>query len=156
MAYDNAALVRRYIDEIWTKGNLNAVDEFCAPDHVSHDPLVGDVKGIDALKAEVQAYRNGFPDLRFHVTDIVVSGEKVALRWTATGTHRGTFLGQPPTGKAQTVDGVTFARVHNGKLVEQWPMWDTLKVANNLGMLSAVGAEAPRVEKAEKREARPH
>ena len=153
MAYDNAAVIRRYVEEIWSKGNLDAVEELCSPDHVSHDPLVGDIKGIDSLKAEVKAYRVGFPDLRFQIIDIVVAGEKVATRWTATGTHRGTFLGQLPTGRAQTVDGVTFARVHNGKLVEQWPMWDTLKVAQSLGMLSAITAEEPRTGV---REVRPH
>jgi steroid delta-isomerase-like uncharacterized protein len=103
--------------------------------------MVGDIKGIDAMKAEVQVYRDAFPDIHFQITDIVVSGEKVVTRWTATGTHRGTFLGQLATGRQTSVEGITFARVHNGKISEQFPMWDTLRVAQSLGMLPGIDTE---------------
>jgi steroid delta-isomerase-like uncharacterized protein len=153
MAFDNAAIVRRFLDDVWTKGNLGVVDELVAPDGVSHDPISGDIQGVAAIKAQVTEYRAAFPDLRFAVLDILVSGDRACVRWTATGTHKAPLMGIPATGQTHSVDGVSVCRITNGKLVEQWPVWDTLKFAQNLGIVPPLPGPQPR---AEQREARPH
>jgi steroid delta-isomerase-like uncharacterized protein len=154
MAFDNAAIARRYLDDVWTKGNLAVVDELVTPNGISHDPISGDVQGVAALKAQVTEYRTAFPDLRFTVTDVLVAGDRVCVRWTATGTHKAPLMGIPPTGKMHSVDGITVAQITQGKLVEQWPVWDTLKFAQNLGLVPPL--PAPQPGRTETREARPH
>ena len=153
MAYDNAALARRFVDEIWSKGKISVADEIVGPDLVTHDPIAGDLKGVDALKAQVREYRGAFPDLSFVIEDLVVAGDKVVTRWTASGTHQGPLMGIPATGRAASVQGITVGRIVNGKLVEQWPLWDTLKFMQNLGVVAPMGAPEPRKDV---REARPH
>jgi steroid delta-isomerase-like uncharacterized protein len=153
MAYDNAALARRFVDEVWTKGNIGVADELVAPSYVRHDPIAGDLEGIEALKAHVREYRGAFPDLRFVIDDLVVAGDKVVTRWTVSGTHKGPLMGIAPTGKTFAVPGITVARLVNGKLVEQWPIWDTLKFMQNLGLVPQLGMGEARTEV---REARPH
>jgi steroid delta-isomerase-like uncharacterized protein len=151
MAYDNAALARRFIDEVWCKGNLGVVDEILSPSCVLHDPIAGDLKGIDALKARVREYRSAFPDLRIDIDELIVAGEKVVTRWTASGTHKGPLMGIPPTGRTSAVSGMEIAHFVNGKVVEDWTTWDTLKFMQSLGVAPSLGEPRKDV-----REARPH
>jgi steroid delta-isomerase-like uncharacterized protein len=153
MAYDNAAIVRRFFDEVWSKGNLGVVDELVSANCVSHDPVSGDLKGCDSIKAQVEEYRRAFPDLQFTIDDLLVSGEKVVVRWTATGTHKGPIMGVAATGKLFSIEGITCERMANGKSVEHWAQWDTMKFLQILGIVPALGKAASRPEV---REARPH
>ncbi len=104
-AEDNKALIRGVIEEIWNKGDLAAVDRYFAPDYVDHSPLPGQAPGSEGYKQAVVAMREAFPDLRLTLEDILAQGDKVAFRYTMGGTHRGDFMGMPPTGKAFSVGG---------------------------------------------------
>ena len=139
MALDNEALVRRYFAEVWSSGNLAVIDELVTLHHITHDPIAGEIRGPAPIKAQVRAYRDAFPDLSFVLDDVFVSGDRVAIRWTATGTHERAFMGIAPTGKTQSIVGLSIARVANGKLLESWTSFDTLRLAQNLGL-------APRME----------
>ena len=72
------------------------------------------------MKRYVAAYRSAFPDTRFVVDDQISEGDKVVSRWTARGTHRGEFLGIPPTGEEVTVTGIEFDHLAGGKIEESW------------------------------------
>jgi steroid delta-isomerase-like uncharacterized protein len=138
MAYDNTTIIRRIFNEVWSQGNLSAADELIAEDHVGSDPIVGEVKGLQAFKAWVRDNRGAFPDLQFVINDLIVSGDKVVVRWTATGTHKGPFMGVPPTGKFASVEGITFSRMANGKSIEQRTQWDTLRLLQTLGLVPSI------------------
>jgi steroid delta-isomerase-like uncharacterized protein len=104
-------------------------------DHMGHDPLGGDMKGVDSFKNHVQTLRTGFPDVIVTIDDIGSSGDEVFVRWTARATHKGLLAGIPATNKQCTVAGVTLNRFAEGKLAEQWYEWDTLGWLAQLGLM---------------------
>ena len=116
----NKALVRWWYEEVWGKGNLAAVDEFMAPDYVEHPSVPGLPPGPEGLKQTLAAYRTASPDLQNSLDDIFVEGDRVALRWSASGTHLGDWLGTPPTGNHFTMSGISILRIAEGKAVEGW------------------------------------
>ena len=117
----NKALVRRWLEEVLTGGNLELVEELFAPNHVLHDPsFPRDVHGPEGAKRYAAAYRSAFPDARFVVEDQIAEGDKVVSRWTARGTHRGEFLGIAPTGEGVAVTGIEFDHVVGGRIGEAW------------------------------------
>jgi steroid delta-isomerase-like uncharacterized protein len=97
---DNKILVRRWYDEAWNKGDMAAVDDLLSPTYVGHAAGAPDVKGTEGIKQLVATFGTAFPDHRVTVEDIVAEGDKVAVRYTMRGTHRGEFMGVAPTNKA--------------------------------------------------------
>jgi predicted ester cyclase len=91
--------------------------------------------------------------MRVVIDDLVVAGDKVVTRWTASGTHKGPLMGIPPTGKTTAVQGIAVSRLVNGKFVEEWTSWDTLKFMQNLGLVPQLGMGEARTDV---REVRPH
>ncbi len=133
---DNTATIRELIDEVWNKGNVALCDQSMTKDSAAHDPLGGDMSGIDSFKNHVQALRTGFPDLTVTIDDIRAAGDEVFVRWTVRGTHKGSLAGIPATNKQGTVVGVTVNRfAADGKLAEQWYEWDTLGWLAQLGLM---------------------
>ena len=94
-----------------------------------------------ALSRPGRANRTAFPDLNVKVEDQLAEGDKVATRWTTTGTHQGEFAGIPPTGKQGGVTGTTIARVVGGKIVEERSNWDTLGLLQQLGVIPPMGQD---------------
>ncbi len=139
MSADNKAVFRRLIREVWNKGNLNIAGEIVATNHVSHDPAIAHEDGLGGFKNHVTRVRTAFPDIEFKIEDILEDGEKVITRWTASGTHRGAFLGVPAAGKQFTVTGITVLRFARGKIVEDWVNWDALGLMQQLGAVPASG-----------------
>jgi steroid delta-isomerase-like uncharacterized protein len=154
MAYDNGAIIRRFFDDVWSKGLLGAADELVAANCVDHGAasIAGDIKGVEAIKAQVREYRTAFPDLYFTIQQLLVSGDTVVARWTGTGTQKAAFMGAPPTGKTTSVDGITISKLSNGKVIESWSQWDTLKFMQNLGVVQPITKATLR---SEMRDARP-
>jgi steroid delta-isomerase-like uncharacterized protein len=87
----------------------------------------------------VTMYRSAFPDMRVTIEDLVAEGDKVAARWSVTGTHRGELMGIPATGKRVTVTGIEINRFAGGKLVEHWESFDQLSMMQQLGVVPAPG-----------------
>ena len=138
MSAENKALVRRWFKEIWSKGNLAVADEIVASNYANHDsagPMPE--SGLEGLKKHVTTYRTAFPDLTLTVDDMLADGNKVTVRWTARGAHKGTLMAISPTGKEITTTGISVIRIAGGKVAEQWVTWDTL------GMMQQLGAVAP-------------
>lgn len=135
---DAKTLVRKFIEEIWNKGNLGVVDEIVATNYVRHDPATPDVSpGPEGLKQLVTAFRNAFPDLHFTIEDMLVEGDKVVTRYSSSGTHKGEFMGIAPTGKYGTSSGIGIGRIVNGQVVEEWVHWDTLGTLKQFGVIPA-------------------
>src|SRR5512138_2754581 len=101
----NKAIIRRFFEEAFDKGNLTVLDEIVAPDQVNGGPgaLPGMPSGPEGSKMLITAYRSAFPDLHFTIDEQIAEGDTVVTRWTAQGTHNGEFASIPPTGKSATV-----------------------------------------------------
>jgi predicted ester cyclase len=132
------AIIRRWCDEGWTKGNVDVADEIIHPNFKVHG-AGGQViePGIEGLKALIRQWRTGFPDAVQRVEDIYAVGDKVTVRLTWEGTHLGEFMGVPATGKPVSVETIGIDRVVDGKVVEGWGQLDML------GLLTTIGAVAP-------------
>jgi steroid delta-isomerase-like uncharacterized protein len=134
----NKAVITRLVDFINT-GNLAIVDEVVAPDYVEHDPFPGQQPGREGLKAVILMTRDAFPDLEWVMDEMVAEGDTVSSRFTWRGTHRGAFLGVPPTGKHVIVTGMVFDRVVEGRLVESRLLMNTLSLLAQLGAIALPG-----------------
>jgi steroid delta-isomerase-like uncharacterized protein len=140
-------LVRRWLDEVFSRGDLDEVGEFFSANYALHDPsFPHDVHGPEGISRYVTAYRAAFPDLRVTVEDQLAEGDKVVTRWTARGTHSGEFLGMPPTGDEVTVSGIEFDRIVGGRIDEAWvgyhPFAEPVPDPERIGRGSAAMAEA--------------
>jgi steroid delta-isomerase-like uncharacterized protein len=139
MSEENKAIVRREHEEIWnSQGNLDAADEIYAPDYIGHDPsLPEDIRGVEAAREFAAAYRSAFPDLEFIIEDQIAEGDKVATRLTVRGTHQGDLEGIAPTGNEVEIKGIVFSRIGEGKIAEDWGVFDIL------GLMQQIGAIPP-------------
>ena len=135
---ENKAKVRRIIEEVWNRGNLAVLDELIAPNCVFHDPR-STLQGPEGIKRYVMMYRIAFPDVHFTIDDLIAEGERVVIRWTVTGTHKGELQGIAPTGKHLTVTGMAMSRFVKGKVVEDWINFDALGLLQQLGVVPAPG-----------------
>jgi len=132
---ENKSLSRRFLEEVWNKGNLALVDELLATDHVYRGPSGKDVHGREEYKQRVSEIRSAFPDIHITIDDVIAEGDKIAYRWTATATHKGEFRGIQPTGKKMTIWGIFFEHIVDGKFVESWERYDTLGLMRQLGVI---------------------
>ena len=117
---ENEAIVRRVVEEFWNKRDMEVADELFATNYVNHDPVMGELEGLEGFKQWATQGLTGFPDLQITIEDMVAEGDKVAVRLTATGTHTGEFMGVPPTGVHVTNTRIHIFRFAGGKIVESW------------------------------------
>ena len=136
-AEENLRLARRVFEEAWSKGNLSVLDEVVAANYIGYDPAQpGPIVNLAELKRSIQEYRVAFPDLTFTIDEAHAIGpDRVLLRWTGRGTHRGPLMGIPATGKTASVGGMTLTRFEGGKAVEDRTNWDTLGLLRQLGAI---------------------
>jgi steroid delta-isomerase-like uncharacterized protein len=104
MSIENKTLVQRWFSEVWNEGRADAIDEMLADDAVVHG-LGADLHGPAEFKHFHSAYRNAYPDVTIHIDGLVAEGDLVAVRWSASGTHRGDRLGFPATGRRAQFTG---------------------------------------------------
>ena len=133
MSEENKALVRRFVEEVWNSGNLDAIDELIAENHVDHDPAqAGGPGGRQAVRAMVEMYRAAYPDTHLAIGEMIAEGDLVAMTWTATGTHQGELMGAPGTGRALELKGINIFRIRDGRIVERWGRLDEKGLAEQL------------------------
>jgi steroid delta-isomerase-like uncharacterized protein len=135
---ENKALIRWFMEQANSKGNLDVVDELVAPDYVLHTPAspTGEVHGTEDYKQLISMQRSAAPDLIFMVEDQIAEGQKVVTRYSARGTHQGEFMGSAPTGKQVNTTGIVISRIAGGKIAEEWLEWDVLGLMHQLGAIS--------------------
>jgi predicted ester cyclase len=138
-AQEKEALIRWFFEEAWGRGNLAAVDDYIAADYVEHAFPPGSQQGRDALKQFVAMYHEAFPDVKVTMHDIFGRGDRVAYRWSASGTHLGEWMGIPPTGLHLTTTGITIHRIVGGKCVEGWVSVDISRSEEEQQWLSEGG-----------------
>jgi steroid delta-isomerase-like uncharacterized protein len=138
-AEENKALARRYIEDVWNKGDFAAEQEVLAPDFVDHNPTPGFPATREGHHQVLSMFRTAFPDMRLNLECLVAEGDKVVDHWTATGTHRGDMMGIPPSDKRFTITGSDIAHIENGKITELWHQEDTLGLLSQIGVIPSLG-----------------
>ena len=131
---DNEALARRWYAALG-RGDLDAVVALVTDDVIHHAAEFRDAEGPSEVRATLAALLTGFPDVRFRIEQAIAADDDVVLRWTASGTHEGEFLGLNPTGEEATWGGITIFRVECGLIAEVWSELDSLGRLRQLGVL---------------------
>ena len=91
-------------------------------------------RGVDGAKQTAEAFRNAF-GFRVAIEHQFADGDFVVTRYTARGRHTADFMGVPPTGRDVTVSGICISRCSEGRIVEEWDMWDALGALQQVGGL---------------------
>jgi steroid delta-isomerase-like uncharacterized protein len=113
-------LVQRYYEEIWSGADLKALEEVLAPDFLGRVPGRPTLRGPDDVAEVIADWRDGMGDLTFEVQAQHAEGGRVCTRYTASGTHSGTFMDLPASGKEVRTAGVVISRVRDGKIASEW------------------------------------
>jgi steroid delta-isomerase-like uncharacterized protein len=132
-------VARRFFEELCTGRKLTLASELLTQDHVYHDPQVTAEKGPEGMAQAVAVFQNGV-DGHWDVQEIFSTGDRVAVRWIGRGTHNGDVMGIPPTGKTVEVQALSVLRMQDGKIAENWTVWDTLSFLRQLGVIPPAGA----------------
>ena len=126
-------ITRRWIECGWQKGQSEVVDELHAPNFVDNNPA-GRGSDNDGFKEGIVQLYAAFPDFHARIEDILIDAAqgKAAVRWTATGTHRGTFMGCDPTGRVIHFKCIEIVRIDNGRIAERWGEWNSVELLEQL------------------------
>jgi steroid delta-isomerase-like uncharacterized protein len=135
MAEENKDLIRRVWDEIFNKGDFDAVEGDFAPDAAFPTAPPGTSPDLNGFKQLVSMYRTAFPDLRVELEDQVANGAKVASLVSITGTHQGPLGELAATGKKIAIVGINFIEVRDGKIATVRGMSDQMGMMRQLGAI---------------------
>jgi steroid delta-isomerase-like uncharacterized protein len=130
----NKAVVRRFIDEVFVAGRLDAVDDLVAPDFVPHS-WPGTGPGPAELKRAMSRVFAGLSDVSMAIEDMIAEDDRVAVRLTAHAVHTGEFMGMPASGKSYTIPEIHIFRVSDGRIAEHWGQADLLGMMRQLGAM---------------------
>ncbi|MFG3053587.1 ester cyclase [Kitasatospora sp. NPDC048239] len=133
----NRAVVCAFIDALFTRGDLGAVDTYLSESFLDHDPPFGADGSREGMRQAAALFRRAFPD--WHATPhfLVAEDDLVVENFSATGTHRGDILGSAPTGHTVTLRGINIFRIREGLIVERWGRLDELGLLHQLGITAA-------------------
>ncbi len=112
------------------------IDEFVLPDAQIRTPLPIDATGAEKLKQVWSVLFSVYPDIHLTVDDLIAAGDKIVARNTVTGTHRGEFMGTPPTGNRVTYNEIFIFRFVDGRVAETWGVVDVVAQLRQIGVLS--------------------
>jgi predicted SnoaL-like aldol condensation-catalyzing enzyme len=117
----NKHLVESLIQELFTKGDLTAVDRYLADDFINHDPpFPGAPDGAEGLRHAAEVIRSAVPDWRSDADHYIAEGDLVVEHFHAYGTRIGELFGAPPDGRMLVLRGIHIFRIAGDKIVERW------------------------------------
>jgi predicted ester cyclase len=126
-------VVRRLLDEGFSRGRLEVVDELVAEkmhEHQLREP--GHPSGPAGVKAVIASLRSAFSNFQLSVQDLALVGNVVWTRNLATGVHDGPFRSRAPTGRRIAITVFDVMRVERGQIVEHWGLPDHLTLMHQL------------------------
>ncbi len=130
----NKVLVHQLFDRIMAR-DLEGILVYFDPDFVEHGTLPGTPAGTAALRAFFSTLFTGFPDAQTTILEMFAKGDKVVVRANTEGTHRGPFIGIPPTGRRARWSFIAIHRIANGRIVEHWVETDQMSLMQQLGLV---------------------
>jgi predicted ester cyclase len=119
---ENKTLIRRYLEALGKEKSAKTVDSFVSD---------------ESLKQHITFFEAAFPGYQLSADDMVAEADKVVVRSTFTGTHKGELMGVAPTGKQVSAGLIIIYRIAGGKIVEHWMQVDTLGILQQLGAVPA-------------------
>lgn len=132
MSADARAIAELY-GRAWDAGSPEELlDQVLAEDVVDHSPSTGQGEGREGIRQAIRRYHSAFPDLKFVHDDVLVDGDRVVVRWHATGTHEGDGLGVPATHRQVNLTGIDIVRIADSRIVERWGEADGHKLRQQL------------------------
>lgn len=134
----NIEIQKRWGEEVANNGNVEVLDEILADDFYDHDPAPDVTPDREGLKKFFRSMHAAFPDLQTEVIEMVAADDKVGIRYRVRGTHKGEFMGHPPTGRTFDVAAMQIARFEDGKVKERWGLTDQLGMLEQLGIRNEV------------------
>ena len=137
MSEENKALVRRWFDEVWNKGNADVIDDLFDENGIAHglsDDPKNPIRGPRDYRPFYAVFREAFPNMTIVVEDMVAEGDKVAARCSVHGKHEGDFMGRAATGSPVDITGITIVRIADGKIVEAWNNFDFKTLYRQCGL----------------------
>jgi predicted ester cyclase len=137
MSEQNKRITRRFLVELFERGELDAAEQLVHPQFVNHEAPAGNPQGPDGLKETVSWLRGLWGPMRAEIEDEICECDKVVARVTMHGRHVGEFLGKAPTGKEFAVEHIHIWRLEDGKVIEHWSVRDDLAQALQLGLIGA-------------------
>ena len=111
-----------------------------APGFIAHDLSQGDMNLQQTIQ-HTGRLMSAFPDINFTIDDMVAEGDKVVVRYTWQGTHKGTVRGMPPTGKQVKVKGIELEKIVGRKCLESWDFADSLGLMVQLGVVPGAASK---------------
>jgi predicted ester cyclase len=137
MSEENKALARKFF-RMFEIGDPGMADEIVAADYYNHDAPEPNL-GLEGVKAGVTMFKNGLPDAQLKIAFQIAEGDKVATRYSWSGTHLGELYGIPATGThVNWTTTVTF-RIVDGKIHEAWQNLDQWGAMQQLGVAPTPG-----------------
>lgn len=130
----NKKLVRRIYEEALNDRHLEVLDDLVAQNYVENSPLPGQGNGLEGIRERYRTLIQAL-DPRFTIEDLIAEADRVAVRWTNSGTHVGELFGIPPTGRSFSIPGIDIYRLEDGKLAEHWDVVDMYGLMMQLGLL---------------------
>jgi predicted ester cyclase len=119
----NKAFIRRYFEALSGKDKPRAtLDEYIADSY-------------EEFKEHIAVAEAAFPRYEMIAEDIIAEGDKVVVRATMRGVHKGDYMGIPPTGKQITNPFIIIYRIANGKIAEHWIQVDAVGMMQQLGAM---------------------
>ena len=133
----NINLVKKLYDEVYTKGNINLMDQIFTSDVKLHDPASPSFKGgLAALKERETMYKKAFPTKSFKLEDVLATEDnRVIVLWTCQGVQKGDLQDIPATGKNCKVTGSSIYTIKNDKITDINQNWDRLSLLEQLGVI---------------------
>lgn len=119
----------------WGRGEVEALDELLSPDYRRFGST-GAGQDANELKESILATRQAFPDLVTVIDEVVVEGDRAAIRWHSSGKHEHSFLDVPATKRGVSVNGATFAHFDGDRIAEEFVTWDPRALLTALGIIT--------------------
>ena len=135
---ENKAVIRRWLEECYNKGNVTVADELIATDYINRSAPHGQTSGLEGEKQYITMIRSVFPDFHITIEDQIAEGDKVVTRLTAGGAYQGGLEDIPSTaavGKRVEISEILIHRLVGGKVVEGWIAFDELGLWRQLGVI---------------------
>ena len=137
---EHVNIVGRWFDDLFTRGDLDAVDDLVAPDLVAHGQGGSeDSRGREAFREWLRWYTSAFTEREWTVHDIISEGDRVVARNSGWTTYRGGLLGIPSEGQRVLETGILILRVKDGLVRELWSEMSDLQLMMELGAFPQPG-----------------
>lgn len=136
---DRAAMEKsvRHFYAMVSAGKINSMDGLMTKNFIDHNPEPGQKGDWPTVRKGFQEMGKAFSKIKFDPMDIVIEGDKVAIRVQMSGTQKAAFMGMPSKGKSFSIQGFDLIKFTNGKVSDRWGTFDSMAMMTQLGMMPA-------------------